>query len=79
MGKSYIITELIFRATKDGFSASNFHAKCNDKGATIILIKAKNNENIFGGYTSKSWLSNSNYEADSGAFLFHVTKKAKLE
>ena len=79
MGKSYIITEILFRASKDGFSASTFHSKCNDKGATIVLIKAKSNENVFGGYQSKSWQSNSNYEADSSAFLFHVTKKSKIE
>ena len=79
MGKCYIVTELLFRASKDGFSASNFHTKCNDKGANIVLIRSKNTNQVFGGCITKSWQSNSNYEADAAAFLFHVTKKTKIE
>lgn len=41
MAKSLIVTELIFRATKDGFTASAFHTKCNDKGPTLVIIKSK--------------------------------------
>jgi len=54
-----LITELIFRGTKDGFTASAFHTKCDNKGATITIVKAKNNGNVFGGYNPKSWVSNS--------------------
>ena len=43
MGKAYLVTELIFRATKDGFTASAFHTKCDNKGATIVLVKSKSN------------------------------------
>jgi hypothetical protein len=38
---------LLFRATKDGFSASSFHAKCDNKGATLTVIKS--GSNVFGG------------------------------
>jgi len=41
LNKSYIVSELLYRGTKDGFSASVFHSKCDGKGATIILIKSK--------------------------------------
>lgn len=41
MGTSYIITEPMYRASKDGFTASSFHAKCDGKGANIVLIKSK--------------------------------------
>jgi hypothetical protein len=78
LGKSYVITESIFRASKDGFTASAFHSKCDNKGACITLVKGKNG-GIFGGYTSVGWSSNGSYGADAAAFLFHVTKKAKLE
>lgn len=76
--KNYLVTELIFRASKDGFTASSFHSKVNDKGPTIILIKSKNG-NVFGGYTGVSWTSSGQYCSDSNTFLFSVTKKAKLE
>jgi len=39
----YIVTELIFRGSKDGFTSSAFHSKCDGKGATLILIKSKTN------------------------------------
>jgi len=42
-GKSYIVTELIFRATKDGFTANSFHTKCDNKGPTVVIIKSKTN------------------------------------
>jgi hypothetical protein len=32
---------LIFRASKDGKTATAFHNKCNNKGATIIVVKIK--------------------------------------
>jgi len=63
LNKSYVVTELIFRATKDGFTASAFHNKCNEKGATITLIKGKNGA-IFGGYASLNWSSNGSYGTD---------------
>lgn len=78
MGKSFVVTELLFRATKDGFTAQSFHTKCNDKGATITLVKAKNG-GVFGAYATVAWTSSGNYAVDANAFLFHVTKKAKLE
>jgi hypothetical protein len=78
MGSAYVVTELLYRASKDGFSASSFHNKCDNKGATIVIIRAKNNA-IFGGVTSLAWNSGGSYMNDSKAFLFHITKKAKME
>jgi len=78
-GKSYLVSELIYKATKDGFTASAFHTKCDTKGATIVLIKSKNTNQVFGGYNPVAWSSNGSYGTEGGAFLFHVTKKAKLE
>ena len=46
--------KLIYRATRDGDSAKNFHQKCDYIGPNIILIRTKK-DFIFGGVTSKSW------------------------
>lgn len=32
--------ELIYRATRDGFTSEAFHYHCNEKGPTLTLIKA---------------------------------------
>ncbi len=33
---------LIHRASQDGFEGSSFHAKCDNKPNTLIIIKSKN-------------------------------------
>ena len=49
---------LLFRASRDGFAASAFHSKCDDKGPTITVVTS--GANIFGGFTEKSWTSKIN-------------------
>jgi hypothetical protein len=44
---------LCYRASKDGWSAEDFHKHCDNKGPTVILVKANNY--IFGGYTDQNW------------------------
>src|SRR5205823_2090966 len=41
---------LIYRSSRDGQSASAFHANCDNKRATIVIAKFKNSEQIVGGY-----------------------------
>ena len=64
---------LLFRASEHGFSAQKFHSLCDNKGATIVIIKSKNG-NVFGGYTSKSWISSDGFAwgRDEKAFLFLI-------
>jgi hypothetical protein len=61
---------LIYRASQDGFEASSFHDKCDDKPNTLIIIKSTNG-NVFGGYTEQSW-SGSGYKVDPNAFIFSL-------
>ena len=44
---------LLFRASRDGFAASAFHSKCDNKGPTVTVVKS--GANIFGGFTEKPW------------------------
>eukprot|EP01083_Nonionella_stella_P126772 383902_1 len=46
---------LIYRASDDGYAASDFHRLCDLQGPTVTLIHA--NKSIFGGYTDISWKS----------------------
>lgn len=62
--------ELIFRGTRDGMNAKSFHEKCDNKGETITLYQ-NDKKNIFGGYASISWTSNSgSYFSAPGSFIF---------
>ena len=46
--------KLIFRGSRDGFSAGAFHDHCNNIRPTITYVEDTRGY-IFGGYTSVTW------------------------
>ena len=56
---------LLFRASRDGFAASAFHSKCDNKGPTVTVVKS--GANIFGGFTEKPWIKHAGRK-----FLLHL-------
>ena len=50
---------LLFRASRDGFAASAFHSKCDNKGPTVTIVRSGNN--IFGGFTEESWTNSGKF------------------
>jgi len=67
---------LLFQASKDGLTDSNFHSRCDNKGPTVVIIKTKSG-NMFGGYSYTSWSSSAGYAASSKAFLFRLRPTIK--
>jgi hypothetical protein len=61
--------KLIYRATRDGFGAADFHSKCDSYQNSFVIIKSTNG-NVFGGYTQQSWSGNDYWKTDPNAFLF---------
>ncbi len=63
--------QLAYRASQDGFRGVDFHAKCDYKPNSFVIIKSENG-NVFGGYTEKTWKADSptGYKSDPNAFLF---------
>lgn len=73
---------LLYRGSRDGFEAKDFHEKCDNKGPTLVIIE-NTNGNKFGGYASVSWTGPPNpatvmSEESMSSFLFSVDKKEKL-
>jgi hypothetical protein len=66
--------KLIYRATRDGFSAKDFHSKCDGKYLTLTLVKT-NDGYIFGGYSEREWASDGSIKYDSKANLFTLVNK----
>jgi hypothetical protein len=66
---------LLYRGTRDGFGASNFHSKCDGRNNTLTLLKAHGSSFIFGGFGSVSWESKMRSKSDPNAFLFSLTNK----
>jgi hypothetical protein len=69
--------KIIYKGTKNGFRAKNFHDKCDNHPNTITIISANNR--TFGGFTSAHWHSRDEWSYDPNAFLFSLdTKSGKL-
>ena len=68
---------LLYRATWDGFGAKDFHSKCDGHSNTLTIVKAKESEFIFGGFTTVTWESSSLFKSDPNAFLFSLTNRDK--
>ncbi|CAC5416161.1 unnamed protein product [Mytilus coruscus] len=63
--------KLLYKASRDGCTATAFHNTCNNKGPNVTILYNKNNF-IYGGYTSLSWKSVGNYQVDTKSFLFRL-------
>ena len=63
--------ELVYWGSRDGWKASYFHAKCDDKGATITVIRSSDGF-IFGGFADKPWISSDEYCKSDKAFLLSL-------
>ena len=72
------ITQLLYKAKRDGDDASVFHSKCDNMGPLLIIIQTTTGYR-FGGYTSKSWTNSSNFPGDELAFVFSLNLKRKFE
>ena len=65
---------LLFRASRDGYSSSNFHSKCDGKVNTLILVETTNRRR-FGGYTECQWDQNNSYKPGPYSFIFSFDNK----
>ena len=71
--------ELIYKATRDGFRAEDFHRCCDSKGPTMTIIQSKNDNYLFGGYAQTSWDCDGYYGQDPVAFLFTLANPHNIQ
>ena len=64
---------LLYRGTRDGFGAKDFHSRSDGHSNTLTLLKVKGSEFIFDGYTTVSWDPNRRPKSDPNAFIFSLT------
>jgi len=67
--------KLLYRASRNGWAASNFHSCCDNKGPTVTVIKS--GTYIFGGYTEQPWDGKSRFEyrSSTGTQLYKTEKQ----
>jgi len=70
---------LLYRGSRDGFSASSFHARCDGKGNTLTVIKAQSQPNIFGAYTGESWRGASGTYGTARCWLFCLNPRGSMK
>ena len=71
---------MVYRGTRDGFRARDFHGKCDNIFPSLVLIRSSQPQSqIFGGYTSKPWNSQKSYSHCSQSFLFSITNLKKIK
>jgi hypothetical protein len=70
---------LLYRGSRDGLSAAQFHKKCDGIGSTFTLIETSR-PNIFGGYTLCVWSSTAGnvYDTSGRSFIFTLKNPHNL-
>jgi len=69
-----LVIKLLYRGSRDGFTARDFHSKCDGKPKTLTVVKAENSKNIFGGYFEGSWAQSGSYSS-LPSWLFSLVNK----
>ncbi|CAG8461390.1 654_t:CDS:2 [Paraglomus occultum] len=62
---------LLVRGSRDGFTPSVFHQRCDNKGPTITVVRVRGTNEVIGGYNPLSWR-----KADYRVGCFHSSDKA---
>ncbi|CAB4377959.1 unnamed protein product [Rhizophagus irregularis] len=70
--------KLLYRANRDGYTSDAFHSRCDNKGATIVILKIPNSEQILGGYNPLQWDSSNTRKHTRDSFLFSFTNRIDL-
>ncbi|GBC07287.1 hypothetical protein RclHR1_07360010 [Rhizophagus clarus] len=70
---------LLYRASKDGNTVGEFHTKCDNKGASIVIVKIANSEQIVGGYNPLYWDSISGWLSTADSFIFSFTNRNNFQ
>jgi hypothetical protein len=65
---------LLWRGSRDGFSADDFHPRCDGHPNTLTVI-LDTDGNTFGGFTPLEWDSSNRYKADPSQKSFLFTLK----
>jgi hypothetical protein len=72
--KEELQLKLLFRASRDGWKAQDFHRCCDKQGPTVTVIRSESGH-VFGGVTDVSWSSSIGWRK-SNAFLFGLRTHA---
>ncbi|CAG8752755.1 15694_t:CDS:2 [Gigaspora margarita] len=64
---------LLFRGSIDGFKNSIFHQRCDEKGATLVVAKIQNSNQLIGGYSPIDWDTSNQNKSSTDSFVFSLS------
>lgn len=67
--------KLLYRATRDNFTAAAFHSKCDGYLNTLSIDKASSG-NVFGGFTTQSWTCCNCFRDDPLAYILSLRRNS---
>eukprot|EP00563_Minutocellus_polymorphus_P000265 CAMPEP_0181026074 /NCGR_PEP_ID=MMETSP1070-20121207/3442_1 /TAXON_ID=265543 /ORGANISM="Minutocellus polymorphus, Strain NH13" /LENGTH=273 /DNA_ID=CAMNT_0023103235 /DNA_START=22 /DNA_END=843 /DNA_ORIENTATION=+ len=68
--RSSIDLQCVYKASRDGWSAINFHESVDGRGSALVVVLSKSGKK-FGGYNPLGWQSTDDYGASNAAFLWY--------
>lgn len=76
--KNNFYFKLLYRGSRDGFGAADFHAKCDAIEHTVTIIKTSDGH-VCGGYAKEAWRSTKEDAplVDPKAFVFSLSRHVK--
>ena len=63
--------KLVYRGSRDGMTAANFHLMCDGMDDTVSVIEDTNG-NVFGGFADKAWSMKTSHVKSEESFLFSL-------
>eukprot|EP01084_Bolivina_argentea_P173228 300039_1 len=77
--KGLFSLNILFRMSKDGKKAIEFHDACDNKGATVTIVETEFNH-VFGAFTNIGWKNHfaGKYEIDNDMFIFLLRSSKKF-
>lgn len=74
--KDNVKLDCVYKASKDGWSAIDFHKCVDGKGSAIVCALSKSGKR-FGGFNPLGWLSTDDYGNTNSAWLWFVNNQNK--
>ena len=68
--KSNVDLQCVYKASRDGWSAINFHENVDGRGSALVVVLSKSGKK-FGGYNPLGWDSTDDYGSSNAAFLWY--------
>eukprot|EP00553_Chaetoceros_curvisetus_P009252 CAMPEP_0204615172 /NCGR_PEP_ID=MMETSP0717-20131115/2731_1 /ASSEMBLY_ACC=CAM_ASM_000666 /TAXON_ID=230516 /ORGANISM="Chaetoceros curvisetus" /LENGTH=216 /DNA_ID=CAMNT_0051628039 /DNA_START=276 /DNA_END=926 /DNA_ORIENTATION=- len=71
--KSNVDLVCVYKASRDGWSAIDFHESCDGRGSGLVVALTSSGKK-FGGYNPIGWQSTDDYGSSNSAFLWFENK-----